>query len=100
MDSDKNDVTYCPEDDEYRVYCEKCDKECIEQFYKNHLKSPPHTNNSYKRNQTKTLFKCDFFDIDMQNVSTIIYLKSLRCEKSLPEKYIINTPIFFEVDKI
>ena len=33
MDSD------CPEDDEYRVYCNICDKICIERFYKNHLKS-------------------------------------------------------------
>ena len=29
MDSE---VIYCPEDGEYRVYCESCDKLCIERF--------------------------------------------------------------------
>ena len=29
MDSDKYEVIYCPEDDEYKVYCEICDKLCI-----------------------------------------------------------------------
>ena len=30
MDSDKYEVTYCPEDDDYRVYCDVCGKLCIE----------------------------------------------------------------------
>ena len=34
------DIIYCPEDDEYRVYCEICD---------NHLKSQTHINNINKR---------------------------------------------------
>ena len=25
-------------DDEYRVYCDICDKLCIQRFYKNHIK--------------------------------------------------------------
>ena len=46
MDCDNNtDVIYCPEDDEYRVYCSVCDKLCIRRFYKNHLKSQTHINN-------------------------------------------------------
>ena len=36
MDSDNYEVLYCPEDDEYRVYCAMCDKLCIERYYKNH----------------------------------------------------------------
>ena len=36
---------------EYRVYCNICDKLCVERFYKNHLKSQTHTNN----NHTKTI---------------------------------------------
>ena len=34
MDIDNYEVIYCPEDDEYRVYCDICDKLCIEQFIK------------------------------------------------------------------
>ena len=32
MDSDNYEFTYCPEDDEYRVYCNICDKLCIERY--------------------------------------------------------------------
>ena len=42
MNSENYKVIYCPEDDEYRVYCHICDKLCIERFYKNHLKSQTH----------------------------------------------------------
>ena len=45
MNSDNQQVIYCPEDVEYRVYCSACDKLCIERFYKNHLKSKTHINN-------------------------------------------------------
>ena len=48
-ESDNYEVVYCADDDEYRVYCEFCDKLCIEIYYKNHLKSGTHTNNFYKR---------------------------------------------------
>ena len=76
MDSDNYEVIYCPEDDEIRVYCNICDKLRIERFYKkNHLKSQTHTNNTRKRQQSNTHFRCDFFDIDMQNVSRNICLK-------------------------
>ena len=44
-------------------------------------------------------FKCDFFDIDMQNVSRISSLKLIKNKKCLREKYIINNPNFFEVDE-
>ena len=33
MDSENCNVTYCLEDDEYRVYCNICDNLCIERFY-------------------------------------------------------------------
>ena len=43
MDSDIYEVIYCPEDDEYRVYCEICDK--------NHLKSQTHFNKIFVSNK-------------------------------------------------
>ena len=49
MDSVNYEVIYCPEDDEYRVYCNICDKLCIERYYKNHLKSQAQRNNIHKR---------------------------------------------------
>ena len=56
-DSDSYEVIYRPEDDEYRVYCNICNKLCIERFYKNHSKSGTHKKNFYKRqrlNNTNT----------------------------------------------
>ena len=51
MDSDKYyEVIFCA-DDEYRVFCEVCDKLCIESYYKNHLKSGTHKNCFHKRQQ-------------------------------------------------
>ena len=49
MDSDNYEDINCPEDDEYRVYCDVCDNLCVERFYKNHPKSQTHTNNFYER---------------------------------------------------
>ena len=49
MDCDNYKVVYCADDDEYRVYCDKCDKLCIQRFYKHQLKSGTHTNIIYKR---------------------------------------------------
>ena len=53
MDSEK--VIYRPEDCEYRVFCEICDKLCIEKYYKNYLTSQTHTNNFYKRQLRKKI---------------------------------------------
>ena len=39
---------YNEENDEYFIYCDVCDKCCISLYYKNHLKSPTHTNNLIK----------------------------------------------------
>ena len=47
MNSENQEVIYCA-DDEYRVYCDLCDKLCIERFYENHLKSQTHKNNIRK----------------------------------------------------
>ena len=44
MVSDNQEVIYCEDDGEYRVYCDICDKLCIERFYKNHPKPQIHTN--------------------------------------------------------
>ena len=48
MDSENQEVKYCADDDEYRVYCKICDKFCVERYYKNHFKSQTHTNNKRK----------------------------------------------------
>ena len=53
MNRENQEVIYCPEDDEYRVYCDFCDKLCIERFYKNHLKSQTHINNIRKTENSK-----------------------------------------------
>ena len=57
MDIDNPEAIYCDDDGEYRVYCDICDKLCIEQFYKNHLKSQTHTNNIRKRENSINHFK-------------------------------------------
>ena len=54
-DNKTYEAIYCSEDGEYRVYCNICDKLCIERYYKNHLKSQTHTNNKYKRFQIISL---------------------------------------------
>ena len=55
MDSNYN-VIYCPDDNEYRVYCHICDKLCLDRFYKNHLKSQTHANNIRERAQLNEAF--------------------------------------------
>ena len=59
MDSENvnYELIYCPEDDEYRVYCEICDKLCIGRFYKNHLKSQTHISNIRKIEQLDKSFQ-------------------------------------------
>ena len=44
MGIENQEVIYCADDYEYRVYCEICDKLCVERYYKNHLKSQTHNN--------------------------------------------------------
>ena len=57
MDCENYEVIYCPEDNEYRVYCDVCDNLCIERFYKNHLKSRTHINNFRKIEQLNKAFQ-------------------------------------------
>ena len=46
MDNENNNqVIYCADDDEYRVYCDICNKLCIERYNQNHLKSGTHMEN-------------------------------------------------------
>ena len=47
MNKEHREIIFC-EDGENRVYCNICDKLCIERFYKNHLKSKTHLNNIHK----------------------------------------------------
>ena len=57
MDDENQLVIYCPEDNEYRVYCDICDSQCIQRFYKNHLKSKTHINNIHKIEQLNKAFQ-------------------------------------------
>ena len=34
MDCENQEVIYCADDDEYRVYCHICNKLCIERYLK------------------------------------------------------------------
>ena len=45
------EAIYCEDDGEYRVYCNICDKLCIERLYKNHLKSRTHISNIRNKQQ-------------------------------------------------
>ena len=49
MDIENQEIIYCADDEEHRVYCNISDKLCIERYYTNHLKSGTHSNNIYKR---------------------------------------------------
>ena len=49
MNNDNQEIIYCADHNEFRIYCDVCDKLCIQRYYKNHLKSSTHTNNFYKR---------------------------------------------------
>ena len=50
--SDWMEHIYCPEDDTYRIYCDFCDKLCIDRYYHNHLKSQTDINNFRRINST------------------------------------------------
>ena len=57
MDCENYEVIYCPEDNEYRVYCDVCGSLCIERFYRNHLKSQTHLNNIRKIEELNKSFE-------------------------------------------
>ena len=39
MNSDNQEVIYCADDNEFRIYCDVCDLLCRERFCNNHLNS-------------------------------------------------------------
>ena len=51
MNSDTGEFIFCADDDEYRVFCEICDKLCIEWVYKNQLETGTHNTNILNRQQ-------------------------------------------------
>ena len=57
MDIENQEVSFCADDGEYRVYCDICNKLCIEIYYKNHLKSQLHTNIIHIRQQLTESFQ-------------------------------------------
>ena len=65
------EVIYRPEDDEFRVYCNICDKFCIERYYKIDLKSGTHLNNFYKRQRLKNTNKNYLFSLKQMYGSNI-----------------------------
>ena len=48
----KNKI-YCPDDNEYRIYCDICDNFAEVGFYNNHQKSRTHIYDTHKRQQLK-----------------------------------------------
>ena len=54
MNSEKDNYEdiYCADDDEFRVYCDICDKLCVERYYKNHLNSNTHINNNQRKRKS------------------------------------------------
>ena len=46
---------YCPDDNEYRIYCHVCDNLYIVRYYKNHLKSSTHINDINKKKYTSNI---------------------------------------------
>ena len=57
MDIENQELIFCADEGEYRVYCDLCDNLCIERFYKNFLKSQSHTNEIYKRQRVNNTNK-------------------------------------------
>ena len=53
MEGENPQVIYCADNDAYRIYCDFCDKLCIERFHKNRLKFGTHMTNSRERQQVK-----------------------------------------------
>ena len=53
MDGGNQEILYCEDDDEYRIYCEICDKLSSKTHFENHPKSGTHVNNTHKRQRLK-----------------------------------------------
>ena len=51
MDIENQELIYCADDGEYRVFCDICDNLRIKRFHKSHLKSQSHTNSIYERHR-------------------------------------------------
>ena len=49
MKGDFQEKIYCADDDEYRMFCDICDKLCIDGYYSNQLKSGIHITNIRKK---------------------------------------------------
>ena len=68
---------YCPEDNEYRIYCKFCDKLCLDRYYNNHLKSPTHFNNHRKKYYHLSRFLYFYSDF-LSYINEHIYWKYLQ----------------------
>ena len=73
MFSDNQQIIFCADDDEYRVYCAICETLCIERFYKNLLESKTHINNIRKKQHLKKAFqKISQYQIWISFVNNVI----------------------------
>ena len=56
MNRDNQEAIYCEDDGECIIYCNICDKLCIERFYRKNLKSQTHTDKFHKKRTIKKIF--------------------------------------------
>ena len=59
MKIENQEVIYCPEGDENRIYCDKCDKLCIDRYYENQLKAQTHTN-IFRKKDSNLISLCKY----------------------------------------
>ena len=105
-ENDSYEVIFCPEDDEYRIYCDICDKLRRGRYFKNHLISGTHTNNSYKKISKQSCdikmhWRCDICDEVMYEEFRKIQLQSgfhKRLASSIIRNYIITKPQSNKID--
>ena len=120
---------YCPEDDEYRVYCDICDNQRIERFFKKYLKLQTRANIIRTREQLHKSFEVHIFEytnieiheiacFDLDGEYTLYcdncnktnkpksenkHFKSLyhrEYEKHFQINHIFQNPNFSDIDKI
>ena len=52
MDCDNQEKLFCADDNDYRVFCDSCDKLDLDRLHNNHLKSKTDINDPHKRQRS------------------------------------------------